>query len=85
MTNFTYTGVHPNDEQAQQIKAAVTSWQNTPVIAFSTAHALAGGASADAREHVMRTIYDAALANGLPAFEGYYGYDPARNEFTKPL
>ena len=80
------TGKFLTDEKTKEhILSLAKIAQNTPVIAFSTEHALKeGGLSGQAWNAVHEAIYRAALANGLPEITGYYGLDGGNGEFLRP-
>lgn len=55
--------------------------QQTPVIAFGSAHAMTGGASADARRFMIRRIDELATSYGLEPQQGEWGFDPETRQF----
>ncbi len=59
-------------EELMELSDAVT---NTPVIAFSSAHAMTGGASADARRILIRRMDEIAKGYGLECQAGEWGID----------
>ena len=61
-----------------ELHKAVTS---TPVIAFGSAHAMTGGASADARRGFIRYINGIAKRHGLADQRGEWGFDLETGEF----
>ena len=68
------------DETAEIVQLA-KRMRETPVIAFSSAHAMTGGASADARRAFIRRIDEIATLHGLQAQEGEWGFDPTTSHF----
>lgn len=60
-----------------------TQANNTPVIAFSGAHAMTGGASADAWRYVHDYIDKIAYLHELPEISGRYGLDLQNGEFLE--
>ena len=56
--------------------------QNTPVIAFSSKHALEeGGLAGQAWSTLKKYCHKIALSHGLPEIEGFYGIDGETGEF----
>jgi hypothetical protein len=69
-------------EERDEIVKLWEAAQSTPVIAFSSAHALEeGGLSGQAWSRLNRRVHELALAHGLAEQEGFYGLDPASGEF----
>ncbi len=83
---MTRTGKYLQDEVAKKrILELAQLAANTPVIAFSSEHALRdGGLSGQAWKAVHETIYAEALKIGLPKITGYYGLDGTNAEFLLP-
>lgn len=76
-TEMMRTGVFATPEQMKQIADA----EARVAMAGLTAARL-GPHRAESREKRMRRlIYSAAIAQGLPAMTGFYGYDPRNGEF----
>lgn len=76
------TGVFATPEELKELQELAASARNTPVIAFSTQHALQrGGLSGDMWKLVHERTYAIALAHGLPEIQGYYGVS-GDGEFT---
>jgi hypothetical protein len=68
------TGIFANKEEIEELQGLAKTAQDTPVIAFSSEHALKeGGLSGQAWKRVHEKCYKTALAHGLPEIEGYYG------------
>lgn len=74
--------VFANESEHQQIVAALSVAQTTPVIALISAHAMRGGFAGDAWESLHKLVHRIAMEHGLPEIEGYYGYDPGNKEFV---
>lgn len=85
MTQFKGTGVFATAEQCQKILTQITIYNNTPDLAFSSAHAIHGGLKECAKEMVHSLIDEMAIYNGLPEWEGHYGFNPETLEFNKPI
>ena len=69
-----HTGVYATKEETDRCFEAAKRAANTPVIAFSSEHALKeGGLSGQAWKAAKELCHEAALAHGLPEVEGYYG------------
>ena len=69
------------EEEAKEIVELFHSFQKTPVIAFGSAHARTGGASADARRRFIRRIDGLAVKYGLEPQEGEWGFDSETRQF----
>ena len=61
------------ENELENLRRMATEAANTPAIAITSAHALAGGASADAYELLHRRVNEIAEAHGLG--EGPWGAD----------
>ena len=86
MSGYTRTKVFASDVETQQISDLAAVASTTPVIAVRSAHGLeSGGMAGDAWRRVNETIYEYALAHGLPEVEGFYGFDPPTGEFLDVL
>ena len=79
---MTRTNVFATTDEAAKIKKLHKEAQGTPCIAFGSAHALSGGASADAWRRLHEEIDRTAGLHGLPAVAGHYGFDAENNEFV---
>jgi len=77
------TNVFATDDEVKKLKELLHRAQTTPVIAFSSAHAMSGGASGDAWQRVKERCHGAALAHGLPEIPGFYGCDLETGEFVQ--
>lgn len=75
--------VFADKKEKKELKKLLIKAQNTPVIAFSGAHAMRGGLSADAWEMVRKRTHEIALSKGLPEIKGFYGCDLENGEFLK--
>lgn len=76
------TKVFATDNETKEITDLAEKARTTPVIALSMAHGLdRGGFSGEAWSQVNETIYEYALAHGLPEIKGWYGFDPTNGEF----
>ncbi len=62
-------------EELEEVMKLHREANATPVIAFGSAHAMAGGASADARRRVIRRIDELATSYGLKPQDGEWGID----------
>lgn len=68
------TGVFATQEEKEYLLSLVKTARTTPVIAFSSEHALEeGGLSGQAWKRVNESCHKCALAHSLPEIEGYYG------------
>lgn len=68
------TGVFATKEEVEQVRKAATRASQTPVIAFSSKHALEeGGLSGQAWKSAKEACHAFALKHGLPEITGYYG------------
>jgi hypothetical protein len=77
------TGIFATIEETTELKKLADEARQTPVIAFSSAHALErGGLSGEAWDLVHHTCHKYALAHGLPEIGGYYGIDCSNREFV---
>lgn len=78
-----HTNVFASEDEIKQVKEAVQRAQSTPVIAFSSRHALEeGGLSGQAWKDAKELCHEFALAHGLPEITGYYGMTN-EGEFVK--
>jgi nicotinamidase-related amidase len=78
------TEVFATDEETKAIADLVETARDTPIIATSSAHALDhGGFAGDAWTRVHETVYEYALAHGLPEIEGWYGFHLGDGEFIE--
>ena len=69
-----YTGVFATPEETKRCSEAANHAAHTPVIAFSSRHALEeGGLSGQAWKSAKELCHGFALSHGLPEIEGYYG------------
>ena len=70
------TGKFLTQEQFDQVQKLAEKARETPVIAFSSKHALErGGLSGEAWQRVSDEINRCAGGIGLPGIEGNYGLD----------
>jgi len=77
------TGVFCTEDEAKRFTQLAEEARKTPVIAFSSEHALRdGGLSGQAWRRVHESIHSSALAHGLPEIHGYYGCDLRNHEFV---
>ena len=68
------TGIYATDEERERAFKAVDRAAQTPVIAFSSRHALEdGGLSGQAWKSAKQLCHQFALDHGLPEIDGYYG------------
>lgn len=67
------TGVFATKEEIKKAFKLATQASNTPVIAFSSAHAMRGGLSEDNWRSAKEYCHAMALKHGLPEIEGFYG------------
>lgn len=67
------TGVFATPEEKIQLLKLSEQASQTPVVAFSTDHALKGGMAGDAWRRAQEECHKIALAHGLPEIKGYYG------------
>lgn len=71
------TGIFATAEEVEQVQSAAKHAANTPVIAFSSRHALEeGGLSGQAWKSAKELCHQLALEHGLPEITGYYGMKP---------
>ena len=76
------TGVFATTEETEEIAKLASEARSTPVIAMSMDHGIEqGGFAGQAWDRVHKTVYEKALAHGLPEIRGYYGFDPENGEF----
>ncbi len=69
-----FTGVFATEDEKNECFAEAKKASETPVIAFSSQHALKeGGLSGQAWKATKELCHKYALAHGLPEIEGYYG------------
>ena len=70
------TGVFATDKEKKLLKKELKEAENTPVIAFSSYHALEeGGCAGVAWQALKEHCHKIALKHGLPEIEGFYGMD----------
>ncbi len=68
------TGVYATAEEIEQVKSAAQRAATTPVIAFSSKHALEkGGLSGEAWTSAKELCHKFALRHDLPEIPGFYG------------
>ena len=70
-------------KETKDLKKDLIEAQNTPVIAFSSSHALRGGLSGDVWQALNEKVHATALKHGLPEIKGFYGCDLSNGEFLK--
>ncbi len=69
-----FTGVFATEDEKNRCFAAAKKASETPVIAFSSQHALEeGGLSGQAWRAVKELCHKYALSHNLPEIKGYYG------------
>ncbi len=76
------TSKFATEEEIEELKDLARKAQNTPVIAFSSSHALQGGLSADMDRRLMSRVHEIALTHDLPEIPGHYGIDLKTGEFV---
>ena len=77
------TGVFATTDEVKELQALANQAARTPVIAFSSAHALKrGGLSGDMWRLANERCHAIALAHGLPEIQGFYGLT-ADGEFVR--
>jgi hypothetical protein len=69
------------EEEAKEIMDLYKNMRNTPVIAFGSAHAMTGGASADVSRYFFRRLGEIARNHGLADQRGEWGFDPETRHF----
>ena len=75
--------VFATKKETEKMKKALIAARNTPVIAFSSEHALnRGGLAGEAHQSVAEGCHKLALAHGLPEIQGFYGLDCETGEFV---
>lgn len=80
---MTRTKVFATKEELAECMELAAMAARTPVIAFSSEHALKeGGLSGQAWRLAEETVHKYALAHGLPEIPGYYGIT-TDGEFVK--
>ncbi len=68
------TAIFATKEEIEKCFKAADHAAHTPVIAFSSQHALEeGGLSGQAWKSAKELCHGFALSHGLPEIEGYYG------------
>lgn len=68
------TGVFATEQEKERCMKLLKEAQETPVIAFSSKHALEeGGLSGQAWQRVKEECHSIALKHGLPEIKGFYG------------
>ena len=78
------TQVFAHAPEIEELKELLARARSTPVIAFSTAHALErGGLSGEAWQALKERCQAIALAHGLEEIPGFYGCDLATGEFVR--
>lgn len=76
--------VFATEKENEEMKKMLIEARNTPVIAFSSRHALEdGGLAGQAFSRLEKKCHKLALAHGLPEIQGYYGLDCETREFVK--
>jgi hypothetical protein len=80
---MTYTGIFATKEEIEEARKLAKNASETPVIAFSSAHAMRGGLSGDAWQIAKEYCHEIAIKHGLKDFEGFYGMTED-GEFVKP-
>lgn len=69
-----HTGIYATKEEIDQCFNAAKRAAHTPVITFSSRHALEeGGLSGQAWKSAKELCHETALAHGLPEIQGFYG------------
>ncbi len=69
-----HTSVYATEDEMARVSAAALRAASTPVIAFSSRHAMEeGGLSGQAWKSAKVLCHELALAHGLPEIPGYYG------------
>ena len=76
------TNKFASEEEVEEIKTLHKKAITTPVMAFSTSHAMQGGFSGYAWKGLQVRIHEIALSKGLPEIPGYYGIDLESGEFV---
>ena len=70
------TGIFATTEEKEILAKEVKQAMATPVIAFSSEHALEkGGLAGEAWQAVREHCHKIAIGHGLPETEGFYGLD----------
>ncbi len=68
------TGIFATADETEQVRKAAQRAASTPVIAFSSKHALEkGGLSGEAWQSAKELCHKLALGHGLPEIIGFYG------------
>ena len=76
------TGIFATEKEKKLLQKELITAQNTPVIAFSSAHALnQGGLAGQAWQALKEHCHKIAIKHGLPEIEGFYGMDE-KGEFV---
>ena len=76
------TGIFATEKELKILQKELIEAQNTPVIAFSSQHALEkGGIAGEAWQALKEHCHKIALKHGLPEIEGFYGMDE-KGEFV---
>ncbi len=76
------TGIFATKEEIEILQKELLQAQNTPVIAFSSEHALnKGGLAGEAWQELREHCHKIALKYGLPEIQGFYGMDE-KGEFV---
>ena len=70
------TGIFATIEEKKMLQKELIMAQTTPVIAFSSQHALErGGLAGEAQHSLKEHCHKLALKHGLPEIQGFYGMD----------
>jgi hypothetical protein len=76
-------GIFITKAENKELRKLLKIAQETPVIAFSSAHALnEGGLSGQAWTRVKERTHAIALSKGLPEIRGFYGCDLESGEIV---
>jgi len=79
------TGIFATKKEKKLLQKELISAQNTPVIAFSSRHALEkGGLAGEAWQRLREHCHKIAIEHGLPEIKGFYGMDK-NGEFVTAL
>jgi len=69
------------EAESEEILRLHESARTTRVIAIGSAHAMTGGASADARRAFIRRLDESARSHGLADQAGEWGFDAETRQF----
>ena len=84
MSSMERTNIFATKEEVKLLKKELINAQNTPVIAFSSKHALEkGGFAGEVWQELKEHCHKLALKHGLPEIQGFYGCDLENGEFVK--